>query len=219
MSATRIGPSCRLCPMLESSGVAFAVSPADRSRSWLRGITGWSLLPLFFLAAVPACDFLDTLRGEQKTGPTVAPGDPVAQAKLAAILPKLEGWEGPAPAGKRVPAGEHEVTSAKASYSKQVDGQTLTVNLELMDGNHIPSVYSHLAVWAHKNPSTDFHKNSIEIEGHSGFEKWDPESKRVTVVFLVKGRFLFTFKGKNLSPEVVEKWLHAVEWKRLAGFT
>lgn len=173
---------------------------------------------LLLLAAVlPACGLFGGKKKPQGR-PGSQPVEPVPYEKLVELLPQLEGFRAEPARGKKSAVGKDAVSVASTSYEKNADDETSTIQLEILDGAYISSVYSPFAVMAHsQGPGVDVHKIPISIDGNPGMEEWEPESSSVTVLLLVARRFVVTLRGSHISPETVKASLHAIDLKKLAA--
>lgn len=178
---------------------------------------------LLSVAILPACGLIEKLSGEKedKAGEHgQSPVEPIPYKKLIQLLPKMEGWKAQPPQGKISSVGEHKITRASANYEKNADGKRQTVNLEILDGSYIPSVYAPFAVMAHsRGAMLDAHKMEIEVDGYHGLQQWEPQSGKVTVFLLVARRFVITLKGTHIPPATVKQYIHAINLKKLASWS
>jgi hypothetical protein len=174
------------------------------------------------LVMFTGCGFVRDLFGgkereEEAHAPT--PAEPVPQDKLLALVPRLQGWQRQPPEGKTTAAGERKITVAKASYHKQVEGKRLTVSIEIIDGNHVPSVYAPFAVFSHTKTGPDgVHTMRVEMGGYPGIEEWKTESGQVNLALLVARRFVVTLRGSGISQDTVRQYINAIDLQQLAAW-
>ena len=171
------------------------------------------VLPLFFLLSGCKC-------AEKTRAPEPAPKleKLVAHEQLAALLPKLQGWEGGKPLSAISKRGQNEVSQASASYEKKVEEQTQTVTIELIDAEHDPSVFAPLAIMVHSGEGAESgHKRGIEIQGFHGIEEWQVETQSVLLALVVGNRFLVRLSGSHVPEATVKEWMNAIDLKKLAS--
>ncbi len=145
----------------------------------------------------------------------------VPHEQLTAALPQqLDGWQVEFTPGKFTSGGNHQMSRAGANYSQQLDGNQSFFSIELVDGTQVPSVNASLAIMAHM--VEDVHRVNLTVAGYSGIQQWQPETKGVTAMVVIAGRFVATLKGDNIRPEMVKTALSKMDFKKLetlAGVT
>lgn len=187
-----------------------------------------SIAFLALATLLPACGLFEKWTGgksdnpekgrEAWNEPAVPAVEPVPFEQLVALLPKLQGWEGPSPEGKITASPGYKISSASAKYQRTVDGQNQVVSLAIVDGAYSSEAYGPFARMAYSNPNApNMHKRGIEVDGNPGIEEWHMESKGVTVALFVARRFMFTLEGTGLPQEAVAEWMQGVDLKKLAA--
>ncbi len=138
----------------------------------------------------------------------------VPHEQLTAALPQqLEGWQVEFSPGKFTSGGNHQMSRAGANYSQQLDGNQSFFSIELVDGTQVPSVNASLAIMAHM--VEDVHRTNLTVAGYSGIQQWQPETKSVTAMIVIAGRFVATLKGDNIRPELVKTALSKLDIEKL----
>jgi hypothetical protein len=175
-------------------------------------------LVVLLVALAPACGLVDRWFSDEKPShEKPGPKEPIASEQLVGVLPSMDGWETKAKQGKVNSVGADRVSLATAKYEKPVEGKVQSVELEIIDGNYISSMYSPFAVMAHsQGQMLDAHKMRIDVNGHPGLQEWKPEAGSVAVRLLVARRFIVTLRGQNVPPGDVRQTLAAVDMEKLA---
>lgn len=192
---------------------------------------------LALVTLLPGCGLFEKLTGSgdeqqtksanqaQQTKPTnheppaPKPVTSIPPEKLSELLPKMDGWETQPPVGEFIPVGEHKVSRATGTYSRMVETLPLSATLRIVDGSYASDVYAPLTRMAHTRAGeVTGHKMSITIEGNPGIQQFKTESGKVEVVLVVAKRFLITLEGQNLSPQVVQEFLHGIDVKKLMAW-
>lgn len=178
------------------------------------------------LAALPGCGLWDKLFGSEEhawdkdlppTPAAPAPVTPVSPDQLATVLPKLEGWEMPAPVGETIDVGAAKASRATGLYKKQSGEIALAATVRIVDGANSADIYGPLARMAHTKPD-DPHKMPIDLQGNSGIQEWIPDGNKVNVAVIVARRFLVTLEGEYLTPPVVQQLLQGIDVKKLTAW-
>jgi hypothetical protein len=175
--------------------------------------------PMLLLTAfATGCGLIDRLFGDNKPKHhKPGPKDPIAAEQLLQVLPPMDGWETLSKESKLTKVGPDEVSVATAKYQKKVDDKLQKLDLQVMDGNYVSSVYAPFALMAHsQGDGMDPHKMRIEIQGQPGLEEWKPESGSVSVLLLVGRRFVIKLQGEGIPPPLVKQTLEATDVQKLA---
>ena len=174
------------------------------------------------LAVLPGCGLWDKLFGESGpdksipvTPPPPPPVTPVMPDQLVTVLPKLDGWEMPAPVGEMIDVGPNKASRATGTYKRQSGEMALSATLRIVDGANSADIYGPLARMAHTRPDEP-HKMPIELQGNTGIQEWLPEENKVNVALVVSKRFLVTLEGQYITPAVVQQLLQGIDVKKLA---
>lgn len=179
---------------------------------------------LSLVTVLSSCGLIERLSGsdgeqEQQTKQSLNAGDPIPHETLSQLLPQVEGWNAAPPEGKSNLIGNTRISAASRKYEKEADGKRSMVSLEIVDGNHVSSVYAPFALMAHSQGATvDVHKMRIDIDGHPGIQEWKPEAGNVVVLLLVARRFMVTLRGSHISPPTVRQYLEGIDLKQLTSW-
>lgn len=155
---------------------------------------------------------------EKKQAPEPAPAPKVVAAvpyaTLAAALPKaLPDWTAEPPRGGITNTGAQELSRASVNFKKDVDGKQGSLSIEIIDGTHVPSVKSRLALMTH--PADDVHLMDLTVAGYHGLQQWQPLSGGAFGFLVIADRFLVMLNGSNVSPTVFRQAAESVDVRQL----
>lgn len=179
-----------------------------------------SLVLGVIIGFAPACGWFGNKEDAQKERPVAAPRLPVevvAPEQLAATLPQhFEGWNVEFPPGSVNEKGSDRISQASAKYFREVDGNHSFISVELVDGTHAPAVNASLAIMSHA--VDDVHRTTFTVSGYHGIQHWQPESRSVTAILVMAGRFLVRLKGDNVTTEDVTRLLQSLDARKLEEY-
>lgn len=173
---------------------------------------------LFVAASVSACGLFGKEETESRPAATqrrkVEIVTAVPHEVLATVLPKtVEDWQGDVPQGSLTSAGVHQLSRAGITFKHKRDGTPGAFSLDIVDGTHVPSVNSTLALMAHA--VEDVHRMELVVSGYHGVQHWQPQAGTVTAMIVLAGRFLVTLKGNHVPPQLVKQAVAAIDVRKL----
>lgn len=179
-----------------------------------------SLVFSVIIAFAPSCGLFGNKDEAKKAPPSVAPRLPVevvAPEQLAATLPQqFEGWTVEFPPGSVNEKGSDRISQASAKYFREVEGKHSFISIEVVDGTHAAAVNASLAIMSHA--VDDVHRSNLTVSGYHGIQHWQPESRSVTAMLVMAGRFLVRLKGDNVGVEDVTQLLQSIDARTLEEF-
>jgi hypothetical protein len=126
------------------------------------------------------------------------------------------GWNVEFPPGSVNEKGSDRISQASAKYFREVDGNHSFISVELVDGTHAPAVNASLAIMSHA--VDDVHRTTFTVSGYHGIQHWQPESRSVTAILVMAGRFLVRLKGDNVTTEDVTRLLQSLDARKLEEY-
>lgn len=173
-------------------------------------------------AATPACDRSEKEeKAVSKPFPSAEVVNAVPHETLASALPKMVAdWSRSEPQSSATSSGKYQMARASVTFKKEVDGKTGTLDIELIDGTHVPSVKSQLALMTHS--ANDVHQMDLTLAGYHGMQQWQPIEGEVAALVVIAGRFVVKAKGSLVSPTVFARAMEGIdvnELEVLAGVT
>lgn len=201
-----------------SLGVRLGFLPAFKA--WRSLVYRRSLVLSVLIAFAPSCSLFGNKEDAKKEPPVVAPRLPVevvAPEQLATTLPQsFEGWSVEFPPGSINEKGNDRISQVSAKYFREVEGKHSFISIEVVDGTHAPAVNASLAIMSHA--ADDVHRSNLTVSGYHGIQHWQPESRSVTAMLVMAGRFLVRLKGDNVTVEDVTRLLQAIDARKLEEF-
>jgi hypothetical protein len=175
-----------------------------------------SALPAVLVAVVvSACGLFGKKEApEQSPAPAAKVVQAVPPEALISALPKVVAdWTSAAPQSSTASSGNYQLARANVAFEKALDGKVSTLNIEIVDGIHVPSVKSQLALLMHGGG--DVHQMDFAVGGHHGVQHWQPEAGKVGAFVVVAGRFLVRLNGSNVPPQVFRQAADSVDVRKL----
>jgi hypothetical protein len=122
--------------------------------------------------------------------------DPVNWRELVSILVDLPGYDADKAEGATTTMADFKVSQASRNYRKG----DLSVDVQIIDGGFFPAAYaSYKALENFEIDTSEQLIRKVTIQGFSGIENIDYESKNTTLMLLVADRFLLTIQGQPAS--------------------
>lgn len=122
--------------------------------------------------------------------------DPVNWRELVSILVDLPGYEADKAEGATTTMADFKMSQASRNYRKG----DLSVDIQIVDGGFFPAAYaSYKALENFEIDTSEQLVRKVTIQGFSGIENIDYESKNATIMLLVADRFLLTVQGRPVS--------------------
>lgn len=168
-----------------------------------------------------SCSLFDKKEGSSRSAvapeetPSVAPiVIVVPHQELTKVLPaQLEGFQVALPPGVVIDNGAETLSRARADYWQEVNGEVASLNLEIVDGTHVPSVQVALALATQTGGGQ--RALGVTVGGYPADQRWNLETNSVTTVAVIAKRFVVTLKGTNAHVSTVKRILDAIDVKRL----
>jgi hypothetical protein len=177
-----------------------------------------ALLAVFVVVNVSACGLFEK-KGAPEPAPSPASTRPklptaVPPEELAAALPKsITGWASDGPQSFAASAGDYQLARSVVNFKQEIEGKPATFSVEIIDGTHVPSVKSQLALLMHA--ADDVHRMELTASGYHGTQQWQPSSGDVAAFVVVANRFLIKLVGHNVSPLVFRQTVDAIDVRKL----
>lgn len=134
--------------------------------------------------------------------------------QLVTALPNaVADWTREAPQGNTTSAGNYELSQTAVTFKSVTGPKPASLTIEIVDGTHVPSVKSQLALLMHA--SDDVHQLKLTASGYAGIQRWQPASGEVSAFIVVAGRFLVKLRGVNVSPETFRQAVDLIDMRKL----
>src|SRR5205809_7858792 len=159
---------------------------------------------------------LGTARAQNE--PILVP-EAVDYQKLLPILPEpLQGWVAEKPEGSTEDVGGFRITNVHRDYHKGEGDKTPTAAISILDSVANPDyVSATTAAWNNNSESSEGYGKAVTINGNSGFEAFEKESKHATLWVMVANRYFVQIELQNQEPSELQGWIKRVDLKKLAG--
>jgi hypothetical protein len=152
------------------------------------------------------------MQGQQANGQAVQVVD---YEKLKELLPDVPGWEKTGAKGSQTSMGV-SVSTAEAHYKKG-DAE---VKLEITDTSLSQMLVAPFMMFGanYSERSDDGYKKGINLNGYTGFEEWEKNSKHAEDHLLVANRFIVHAEASNVdSADPARALVQAVNLQKLAS--
>jgi hypothetical protein len=144
--------------------------------------------------------------------------DAVDYQKLLPILPEPpSGWTADKPEGSTEDVGGFRITNVHRDYHKGEGDKAPTAAISILDSVANPDyVSATTAAWNNNSESSEGYGKSVTIDGNSGFEAFEKESKHATLWVMVANRYFVQIELQNQEPSELQVWVKRVDLKKLA---
>jgi len=138
--------------------------------------------------------------------------------KLIPILPEApQGWVADKPEGSTEDVGGFRITNVHRDYHKGEGDKAPTAAVSILDSVANPDyVSATTAAWNSNSESSEGYGKSVTIDGNSGFEAFEKESKHATLWVMIANRYFVQIELQNQDPGELQEWLKRVDLKKLA---
>jgi len=138
--------------------------------------------------------------------------------KLIPILPEApQGWVADKPEGSTEDVGGFRITNVHRDYHKGEGDKGPTAAVSILDSVANPDyVSATTAAWNSNSESSEGYGKSVTIDGNSGFEAFEKESKHATLWVMIANRYFVQIELQNQDPGELQEWLKRVDLKKLA---
>ena len=145
--------------------------------------------------------------------------DAVDYQKLLPILPEPpSGWTADKPEGSTEDVGGFRITNVHRDYHKGEGDKAPTAAISILDSVANPDyVSATTAAWNNNTESSEGYGKSVTIDGNSGFEAFEKESKHATLWVMVANRYFVQIELQNQEPKELQEWIKRVDLKKLAA--
>lgn len=170
-----------------------------------------ALLAVFIAVMASSCGFFERKAPpERKTEVVTA----VAHEALVAALPDaVADWTRNTPESTLNTSGTYQMARATVTFEKTVGDERGVMTIEIVDGLHVPSVKSRLALMMHG--ADDVHRMALQVAGYHGVQHWQPEKHAVGAHLVVANRFLVTLTGRHVSQDEFRRAVDGVDVRAL----
>src|SRR2546423_1485775 len=154
---------------------------------------------------------------QQKTDPFLVPGA-VDYKKFPPFSPKPpQGWSADKPEGSTEDVGGFRITNVHRDYHKGEGDKTPTAAISILDSVANPDyVSATTAAWNNNTESSEGYGKSVTVDGNSGFEAFEKDSKHATLWLMVANRYFVQIELQNQEPKELQEWIKRVDLKKLA---
>ena len=145
--------------------------------------------------------------------------DAVDYQKLLPILPEPpSGWTADKPEGSTEDVGGFRITNVHRDYHKGEGDKAPTAAISILDSVANPDyVSATTAAWNNNSESSDGYGKSVTVDGNSGFEAFEKDSKHATLWVMVANRYFVQIELQNQEPSELQEWIKRVDLKKLAA--
>ena len=145
--------------------------------------------------------------------------DAIDYQKLLPILPEPpSGWTADKPEGSTEDVGGFRITNVHRDYHKGEGDKAPTAAISILDSVANPDyVSATTAAWNNNTESSEGYGKSVTIDGNSGFEAFEKESKHATLWVMVANRYFVQIELQNQEPSELQEWIKRVDLKKLAA--
>jgi hypothetical protein len=170
----------------------------------------------FFILAVLTSISLGLAQAQNE--PILVP-DAVDYQKLLPILPESpSGWTADKPEGSTEDVGGFRITNVHRDYHKGEGDKAPTAAISILDSVANPDyVGATTAAWNNNTESSEGYGKSVTIDGNSGFEAFEKDSKHATLWVMVANRYFVQIELQNQDPKELQEWIKRVDLKKLAA--
>jgi hypothetical protein len=170
----------------------------------------------FFILAVLISISLGLAHAQNE--PILVP-DAVDYQKLLPILPASpSGWTADKPEGSTEDVGGFRITNVHRDYHKGEGDKAPTAAISILDSVANPDyVSATTAAWNNNTESSEGYGKSVTIDGNSGFEAFEKDSKHATLWVMVANRYFVQIELQNQEPSELQEWIKRLDLKKLAA--
>ena len=145
--------------------------------------------------------------------------DAIDYQKLLPILPEPpSGWTADKPEGSTEDVGGFRITNVHRDYHKGEGDKMPTAAISILDSVANPDyVSATTAAWNNNTESSEGYGKSVTVDGNSGFEAFEKDSKHATLWVMVANRYFVQIELQNQEPSELQGWIKRVDLKKLAG--
>src|SRR5256885_5902686 len=142
--------------------------------------------------------------------------DAIDYQKLLPILPDPpSGWTADKPEGSTEDVGGFRITNVHRDYHKGEGDKTPTAAISILDSVANPDyVSATTAAWNNNTESSEGYGKSVTVDGNSGFEAFEKDSKHATLWVMVANRYFVQIELQNQEPSELQGWIKRVDLKR-----
>src|SRR6184192_3237137 len=159
---------------------------------------------------------VDAARAQNE--PILVP-EAIEYQKLLPILPEPpQGWTADKPEGSTEDVGGFRITNVHRDYHKGEGDKAPTAAISILDSVANPDyVSATTAAWNSNTESSEGYGKSVTIDGNSGFEAFEKDSKHATLWVMVANRYFVQIELQNQEPKELQEWIKRVDLKKLAA--
>ena len=145
--------------------------------------------------------------------------DAVDYQKLLPVLPDApQGWLADKPEGSTEDVGGFRITNVHRDYRKGEGEKVPTAAVSILDSVANPDyVTATTAAWNNNSESSEGYGKSVTIDGNSGFEAFEKESKHATLWVMVANRYFVQVELQDQDPSELQEWIKRIDLKKLAA--
>jgi hypothetical protein len=145
--------------------------------------------------------------------------DAIDYQKLVPILPEPpSGWTADKPEGSTEDVGGFRITNVHRDYHKGEGDKAPTAAISILDSVANPDyVSATTSAWNNNTESSEGYGKSVTIDGNSGFEAFEKDSKHATLWVMVANRYFVQIELQNQDPKELQEWIKRVDLKKLAA--
>ena len=145
--------------------------------------------------------------------------DVIDYQKLLPILPEPPpGWTADKPEGSTEDVGGFRITNVHRDYHKGEGDKAPTAAISILDSVANPDyVSATTSAWNNNTESSEGYGKSVTIDGNSGFEAFEKDSKHATLWVMVANRYFVQIELQNQDPKELQEWIKRVDLKKLAS--
>ena len=176
----------------------------------------WSLPRAGFFALALLIGFPTGIAYAQNE-PILVP-DVVDYQKLLSILPDAPpGWTADKPEGSTEDVGGFRITNVHRDYRKGEGEKAPSAAISILDSVANPDYVSATTeAWKSNSDTSEGYSKSVTIDGNSGFEAFENESKHATLWVMIANRYFLQIELQNQQPSELQEWVKRVDLKKLA---
>src|SRR6476619_5387697 len=164
----------------------------------------------FFLLALVVAFGLGAARAQNE--PVLVP-EAIDYQKLLPILPEPpSGWTADKPEGSTEDVGGFRITNVHRDYHKGAGDKAPSAAISVLDSVANPDyVNATTAAWNNNSETSEGYGKSVTIDGNSGFEAFEKDSKHATLWVMVANRYFVQIELQNQEPSELQEWIKRVD--------
>jgi hypothetical protein len=172
------------------------------------------------LVAIGVAAFMGILASRvsaQAPPPPDAP-DVVDYQKLLPLLPDApSGWTADKAEGSTSDVGGFKLTNVHRDYKKGEGDKVPTASISILDSAANPDYATATTeAWKLNSETPDGYTKSVTIEGNSGSESYQKDSKNASLWVMVAKRYFVEIELQNQDPKELQEWIKRIDLKKLA---